>query len=295
MKIFTPSLALFFSISAADAAISLDGSSSSWISLGDNFDFSGDQGTGIPASDIVGNGVNPGFYTSFDDAGTPSLTDGFVAFRVRLNTAGNGGAFTGNVWFGIDADMSGSIDAFIGVGTQGQSTTLGIHDAGTGLNTSPNTTSIASLTPLYTFAAVPTPSASANFNYRAVTAADGGAQSVVDYGGDGNPDYYLSCIVSFNSLVNFITANTINPQTSQPVFNAQNPFNQNSLVRYVVTTSNQRNTLNQDIGGIGDTEDRSQTWVQLGGFSNTVTVPEVSSTLLALIGSVFGMVFHRRR
>src|SRR5678816_4288666 len=47
-------------------------------------DYSDDQQTGIPEADIVGDLLNPAFYTRFDDAGTPSLTDGNIGFRVRV-------------------------------------------------------------------------------------------------------------------------------------------------------------------------------------------------------------------
>ncbi|MEY3897944.1 MAG: hypothetical protein RLZZ214_3465, partial [Verrucomicrobiota bacterium] len=125
MKIAHPSIALLFSISAANAAISLSGPSvgAGWIQLGANYDFLDDQQTGDPASDIVGTASSPGFFTAFDNAGTPSLTDGSIGFRVRLDDHGgntNNPKFDRNLWIGIDADLNGSIDAFIGVATPAQ-------------------------------------------------------------------------------------------------------------------------------------------------------------------------------
>src|SRR5262245_53686359 len=52
-------------------------------------DYSDDQQTGIPEADIVGDLLNPALYTRFDDAGTPSLTDGNIGFRVRVGADKN--------------------------------------------------------------------------------------------------------------------------------------------------------------------------------------------------------------
>jgi hypothetical protein len=213
---------------------------------------------------------------------------------VRLDDRGgnnNNPKFDRNLWVGIDADLNGSIDAFIGVATPGSSTTLGIYDAGTGANTSPNTTTIATLTSTYTYAA-----SAANYNYRAVNSlTDGGTLNDLTPTSTGDTDYYVSCIVSFADVAAFLTAQL------PAVFNPTTPFTENTPLRYVLGTSTQSNSLNQDLGGINNkTANLALTWTELGGFTPTITgsgqlVPEVSSTLLALIGSVFGLVFHRRR
>ncbi len=297
MKFHLSLIALLFSPSAAHAAISLAGPSvgAGWIALGANYDFLEDQQTGSPASDIVGTAASPGFFTAFDNAGTPSLTDGSIAFRVRLDAAGgtnNDPKFDRNLWVGIDADLNGSVDAFIGVATQGQTTTLGIYDSGTGLNTSPNTTTIAPLTQTYTYAAGPT-----NYNYRAVsTPGDGGTLNDLTPGGT-DTDYYVSCLVSFADVATFLTAQL------PLIFNAGNQFTENTPLRYVLATSTNSNTLNQDLGGIDNkTANLAQTWTALGGFSPTITgsgqlvvVPELSSSLLAVVASALSFSFHRRR
>jgi hypothetical protein len=48
------------------------------------FDPTIDQQTGSAEGDIVGNAQHASVYTQFSDAGTPSLTDGHLAFRIRL-------------------------------------------------------------------------------------------------------------------------------------------------------------------------------------------------------------------
>ncbi len=300
MKLPYSPIALLFSISAAHAAISLSGPSvgAGWIMLGANYDFLDDQQTGDPASDIVGTAASPGFFTAFDNAGTPSLTDGSLAFRVRLDDHGgnnNDIKFDRNLWIGIDADLNGSVDAFIGVATPSQSVTLGIYDSGTGTNTSPNTTTIATLTPTYTYTAN-----AANYDYRAVNyLSDGGTLNDLTPGGT-DTDYYVSCIVSFADVAAFLTAQL------PAVFNATNPLTENTPLRYVLGTSTQSNSLNQDLGGIDNSKaakvDLSQTWTNLGGFSPTLSasgqlaaVPELSASLLAVIASALSFSFHRRR
>jgi hypothetical protein len=295
MKTSTTLLSLIAAISTANAAISLTGPSvgAGWISLGANYDFLDDQQTGDPASDIVGSAAHPGFFTAFDNNGTASLTDGTIGFRVRLDDAGgtkNSPKFDRNLWVGIDADLNGSLDAFIGVATPGSSTTLGIYDAGTGANTSPNTTTIATLTATYTYTAT-----AANYDYRAVNyLTDGGTLNDLTANTAGDTDYYVSCVLSFADVAAFLTAQL------PAKFNASSPFNENTPLRYILGTSTQSNSLNQDLGGINNkTANLGSTWTTLGGFTPTISasgqpVPEVSSAIFALISSMLGLTRRRR-
>lgn len=298
MKATTSSLALLLAVSTADAAISLSGPSvgAGWIAVAANYDFLDDQQTGDPASDIVGTAVSPGFFTAFDSnyALSPTQSGPALAFRTRLDDAGNGGNFTRNLWIGIDADLNGSVDAFIGVDTQSNKVSIGIYDSGSDLptdNTGPSNTTIEKI-PAYTAAGV----AGVNYNYRAVTTGDGGTRLDLTGATDGtDTDFYVSCVVSFTDLAAFLT-------TELPAaFNATTPFTVNTPIRYVLGTSTQGNSLNQDLGGIDNNNFvKTDTWQNLGGFSPIMTptgqlVPEVSATLLALIGSVFGFAFNRRR
>jgi hypothetical protein len=294
MKAVLPALLVLAFATSVHASISLTGPSTAgagWVSLGANYDFADDQQTGDPSSDIVGNAANPGFFTAFDDAGTPSLTDGFIAFRVRLDDRGgtsNNPKFDRTLWVGIDADLNGSVDSFIGVATPAQSTTIGIYDSGTGANTSPNTTTIAAAT--FTYATSAT-----NYNYRPVNfLTDGGTFNDLTPTSTGDPDYYVSFKVSFTDLATFVTSQL--PTT----FNASNPFTQNTPIRYVLGTSTQANSINQDLGGINNkTANLSLSWTALGGFSPTISaagaVPECSPTLLAFWGSLLVLGFKRRR
>ncbi|MDH5307820.1 MAG: hypothetical protein OEW02_11615, partial [Myxococcales bacterium] len=80
-------------------------------------DPTGDQGTGDREGDIVGDALHAALYTLFDDAGTPSLTDGTLAFRVRMGGDSNPPGFGNFLALGIDAgeDALNDIDLFLGV------------------------------------------------------------------------------------------------------------------------------------------------------------------------------------
>lgn len=269
------------------AAISLNGPNTGWKSLGANYDFLKDQQTGDPSSDIVGSAANPGFFTSFDNAGTSSLTDGFLGFRIRLDDHGgnsNSIEFDRNLWVGIDTDLSGSVDVFLGLNMQGNANEIAIFAPGTGANTSPNTTTISN-TAAFTYA----PTAS-NFNYRPVNhLTDGGTTSDSTPATSGDTDYHVSFLVPFANVVSFL--NGRNPAIS---------INENTQLRYVLATSTNPNSLNQDLGGVDGGVNSTSTWAALGGFSPTISskgqlVPECSASLLAVVGGVVGTGFRRRR
>src|SRR6266571_2187471 len=77
-----------------------------------NPDPSNDQQTGSEEGDIVGNVAHPSVYTIFANAGTPSLTDGTLAFRIRVGADANPPGFKGAAFIGIDANGNGSLDLF---------------------------------------------------------------------------------------------------------------------------------------------------------------------------------------
>ena len=275
-------LLFFFALlgPASHAAVNLAGPTTEWTSLGTNFDFLEDQQTGQADSDIVGDATDPGFYTTYDPA------DGFLAFRVRLDDRGgnkNNPSFDDNLWIGIDADLSGSIDAFIGVNTQGSNELIQIYAPGSGSNTSPNTTTIAN-NPFYSVGI-----SSSNYDYRPVDfTTDGGSTNDMTPGTSGDPDYYVSFQIEFAQVVAFLSGAGIDIDDASPL-------------RYVVATSTQANSLNQDLGGIDgndSTFDPNTPWEDLGGFTPLVTasgqiVPEPAPALLGAVALVF--LLRRRR
>jgi uncharacterized protein (TIGR03382 family) len=278
--------ALSFVSSNSFAVISVNSETDSggWSAVGGNYDYLADQQTGQAAGDIVGgtggtyNSYDAGFFTNWD-AGDSSNTDGVLGFRVRLDEAGQGNQFNRMLWVGMDANLDGSVDVFMGVNRQGSNNELGIYDAGTQANTSPSTTSVGSNATPYTIS-------SSNYNYRAVNfTTDGGTSNDITTGTSGDPDYYLTFLINFQDVVNFLNTQGIS-------------INDSSSLRYVLATSTQSNSFNQDLGNLPKNFDGNQTWEQLGGFSPTMNatgqvIPEPSAALLGGLGLL--ALFRRRR
>lgn len=255
-----------------------------WNPLGANYDFMADQQTGDPASDIVGTGSDFGFFTTFNDNGNASRTDGTLGFRIRLDDHGgnsNNISFSRNAWIGMDADFDGDLDAFLGLNMQGSAAILGIYAPGAGSNTSPNTTSIANN------ASITYPITSSNYNYRPVNyLTDGGTTNDLTTNKSGDTDYYVSFMVAFSDVVAFLKSRSISITDQSPV-------------RYVVATSTQSNSLNQDLGGVNGGINSNTTWTQNGGFTPVVdatgiAIPEPGPHLLAIAG-ILASSFIRRR
>jgi hypothetical protein len=244
-----------------------------WLTIGyanNHPDPSNDQQTGSGEGDIVGNIDHPSAYVAFGDDGTPSLTDGVLAFRIRLGADDNPAGFKGALFVGIDANGDGALDLFIGVDNSGSSDKIGIWSPGNGANTSPSTTSIVSA-PLvsYTITAL-------NYNWTAVNSTiDPTVGGATDINGDGKNDYFLTFTVPFADVVAQLNAKGIT-------------VDQNSTFSYVIATATQANSLNQDLNGVGAGYDPNAPWVTLGVLTDPITaggvpVPEPSAALVAAI------------
>jgi hypothetical protein len=106
----------------SQAAITIANSSLDWVPYTGNYDYSGDQQTGQASAEIVGSGTDYGFYVLFDNNGSSLSTDGELAFRIRFDAPGDKSDpanFENVVWIGIDADLSGTIDVFLGLSDSG--------------------------------------------------------------------------------------------------------------------------------------------------------------------------------
>ena len=292
MKTYHPILALWlFQLGAAQAVVYVDGSSKDWTPMAGIFDYVGDQGTGQESADIVGDdGSHPGFLVCFNDNGDVSSIDGTIGFRVRLDKAGgnNTPEYTRVLWIGIDADADNDhdLDLFLGVNMQGNAANdaIEIRDPGTDLNISPSTTSIGDVVTLNS-----TPLSYAlttsNYSYRPVNSLnDGGTLDDMTAGTLDDPDYYLSFMVPFGDIVNYLGS------LPDPII-----IDDTSPLRFVVATSTQVNRLNQDLGGIDGGVNSSETWENLGGMTQPYSpVPEPSGGLL-LLGSLAAGCLRRRR
>lgn len=242
-----------------------------------NPDPSNDQQTGASEGDIVGNAAHPSAYTMFGDAGTSSLTDGTLGFRVRLGADTNPAGFKTALFVGLDANNDGKLDLFLGVNNSGSADTVGIWNPGTGANVSPSTTSMVA-TPLVSYA----PTAS-NYYWSVVTTTnDPSLGTAKDLDGGGQDDFFLGFAIPFSDIVAQLAAVGIT-------------FDQNSTLTYVIATATQANSLNQDLNGVAGSVNSSLTWSQLGVLSNPMTasglaaVPEINpalwvGALLAAVG-----------
>lgn len=272
----------------AQAVITVSDFSTAWTPISGNYDYLTDQQTGQTEGDLVGLGTNYGFFIGFNEIDGSSSTDGQLLFRVRLDKAGgnNTPSFDRVVWIGIDADINGSLDAFIGLNRQGNSSEVGVYVPGSGANTSPNTTSIDDTA----VSNIITATSSTNYNYRAVDFLnDGGTTN--DIKEEGTPDYYVSFMIPFADLVNFLA------RTELPV-NERIAITDQSPLRYVMATSTQTNSLNQDLGGINggfSNLDKVKTWDELGGFSPTASLVPEPGTFVLILGSVAPLLLRRRR
>jgi hypothetical protein len=257
---FVPIVCVLLWCNPAVASMTVDVTSptTSWtpVTYGSNHpDPSNDQQTGSSESDIVGDASHPSAYTTFGDAGTGSLTDGTLGFRVRLGADQSPAGFKGALFVGIDANADGALDLFIGVNNAGAADTIGIWKPGIGANISPSTTSIVSA-PLvsYTITAL-------NYNWSAVNSTiDPTVGAATDINGDGKNDYFLTFSVPLADVIAQLNAAGITG------------INQNSTFSYVIATATQANSLNQDLNGVGGSYDGNATWSTLGVISDPLTV-----------------------
>ncbi|MBK1855597.1 hypothetical protein JO972_11550 [Verrucomicrobiaceae bacterium 5K15] len=251
-------------------------------------DPSEDQQTGIRDADIVGDANNPSFYTAFDDADTPLvLTDGTLGFRLRVAGDKNPSGFESAFWVGIDANLDGAIDLFAAA-IEGSE--VGLYPAGSGANISPSTTSIDSSNPYYEVSAT-----SANYDFQSVNTTidptltndnlDGGSG-----GGGDHTDYFVSFSLPLIELATAVDSLNLPGIGS---------FDETNALQYVTATSNNANSLNQDLNGINGGQSSSTSWEDLGGFSeilsaNGLPVPEPSSWVFSSLAGLI-MLRHRRR
>ena len=276
------------SLAAEASLVDVTSPTSGWTGIRyggvNGFDPTVDQQTGSAEGDIVGNATHASVYTFFGDNNTPSLTDGDLAFRLRLGADTSPAGFKTAAFIGIITDRtSGKIDLFLGVNNSGQSDQVGIYNPGTGLNISPSTTTIVSP------ALVSYTITSSNYNWSAVTPTMDPAATNFDIDAGGQTDFFLTFAVPFSDIVAQLAAKGITG------------IDQNSNFSYVIATSTQGNSLNQDLNGVGKNYNTASTWGQLGALSDPTqpiaVVPEVESIfgIAGLLAAIASHHYFRRR
>ena len=274
------SLAIFLPASAEAQLIS--GSTNQWkpILYGGNgvTDPSLDQQTGQRESDLVGTSTIPSAYTAFDPATAGSLTDGTLYFRLRVAEDSQAAGYSGYVWVGIDANSDGKLDLFAGVDRQGSNRQLVLRNPGTNTNTSPSTTSIVATN----LSPSPYTQTASNYNWAAVGAANYTGTNF-DVDGGAKADYFMSFGLPFQAIVN--TLNTTGSGRPSAI-----SINQNTNLRFVIATSQQGNSINQDYNGGNFSTSSSTTFATLGAFSDTrslssVAIPEPETLWFVIMGA----------
>ena len=245
-------------------------------------DPSGDQQTGSTEGDIVGDTSHPSLYMRYNDGGFGSSTDGWIGFRFRVGGDPNPAGFKAVALVGLDADLDGRLDLFMGVNNSGSANEIGIWDPGTGLNLSPSTTTVA------TPAENTYVQTGANYGWTPVSALSDPPALSYDLNADGSTDRFLTFVIRFSD----VTAAMMNRGIS---------FDVNSIMRLVAFTSNQINSLNQDLNGVMGGVNSNLTWDQLGGMSQPYTptsiipVPEPSTLTIACLAGGLLLLFPRRQ
>ena len=125
-------------------------SPSKWVNVtpsSNSFDFLKDQqtGSGSVSQDLVGDATHGVFYIQYDANGTITTTDDELGFRFRVSNADgvHKDTFQYYVFIGLDYDLNGSIDAFIGMYNPDNngSKSISVYSSDPGkLNISPSTT-----------------------------------------------------------------------------------------------------------------------------------------------------------
>ncbi len=246
-------------------------------------DYLADSRTGIKEAELVGTAVGASpvqtaFYYDYD--GTS------IGFRVRLDADSNPPGYTGAIWIGIMLDGNDSVDLFAGMINKGRVSQIGFYNPGTGANVSPSTTSIVDGTPLY----AENMSAS-NYLWTPVTVGPTGNDPVTggsaDLGGDGETDYFATWILPFSQLQAAAATRGFMGVTSSTPLN------------FVVGTSEQSNSMNQDLNGTSGNTTSTSTFASLGALSPTASagggvVPEPGTFSLILLFGLAGLLDRRR-
>lgn len=288
---FAGVLAIFtaVSLSGVFGAIPLNSPTTDWYAItypgAARTDYINDEQTGINESDLVGSapGVTPvqtAFYFDFDGIQ--------IGYRVRLDGDSNPPGYTGAIWVGMMLDGNDSVDLFAGVIRKGPTNQIGFYKPGTGANVSPSTTTIVDDSPLYS----ETISAS-NYLWTPVTVGPSGNDPVTggtaDISGDGNTDYFATWVLSFSALQTAAASQGFTVTSSTPI-------------RFVVGTSEQGNSMNQDLNGTSGNTTSTSTFASLGAVSPTVTagggvVPEPATLGMVAIALpiIFGASRRRRQ
>ena len=218
----------------------------------------------------------------YNDGGTPGPTNGFLAFRLRVGADVSPAGFKGGAFVGLDANLDGALDIFIGVNNQGSGDHIGLWAPGSGANTSPNTTTMVSPSATsYTETAT-------TYSFTPVTGVINPGATNFDLDGGGKTDQFLSFVVPMSDVAAMLALRGITN------------FTKATPMRIVAATATQDNSLNEDLNGIIGGINSLSTWAELGAESQTYSpsstapVPEPSPFAFCILGG-FALFFLTRK
>jgi hypothetical protein len=207
-------------------------------------------------------------------------------FRIRLGRDQNPVGFKTGLFVGINIpSVDNALKLFLAVDNAGSGDGIKIFAAGAGANISPSTTSMSVPVSQKIYAET-----AANYDWHIVDPTyDPNPGLNLDTNADGSTDYFLSFSLPFADVVSEmlrLSSLTITDQT---------------VIRFVVATATQHNSLNQDLGGINGGVNSASTWESLGGFTTSAalsptiaSVPEPATILLTGLG-ISLLAWKRRR
>lgn len=244
-----------------------------WVNVtpaSNSFDYLTDQqtGSGSVSQDLVGGNADFGsgakdygvFYIQYDDQTTVSTSDDELGFRFRVNNADgvHKDTFQFYAFLGLDYDLNGSIDLFMGIYNPDNngSKSISIYSSDPGkLNISPSTTGFGDK--LYEVAPVH------GDTWDLMQTDDGSMFS-------GDVDYFVSFKINVAEVDKALKL--IDPTWA---------LTTTTPLRILIGTASQANSYNQDMGGINGIDTKSDTtWASMGvympPFTPTGTPVEVN-------------------
>lgn len=269
-------------VQAAVTPIDLTGPVGNWdiVMKGTAFDPGNDQqASSNPGVDIVGTDLDATMLTIYDDKGTLADTsDDELAFRVRVGGANSQGAFGGNLWIGMDVDLDGDLDAFIGMDGDGKTGAsfdgnVNVYEAGNDLNTSPSTSSAINPVLIGTLLDNGT-----NFSVDTVDAITDPNASTTDINIDGMADRFISFKVSWDALKAALNAKPLTDPGGALIgsINGGAGVTKDTAIAYTLSTSTNSNNVNADVGGYDNkNDDMSVSFEDKGAFSPPLSASNI--------------------
>ncbi len=270
------------------------------------YDPNADQQTGQADSDFAGSSTLPSFFVQ---TGTINGVE-VIAMRVIFNVYDTNIAtakYTGNpvnVRVGIDANMDGKLDLYMGPNFQSGAAGVAFQLPGTGANTSPSTTSTSTVfypdSTAGTLGGGTSPAFSAsNFSYVSLSTANAATYypgwTTQLYGTTADPDGMMSWAIPLAD-VNKALAEAAIADTGNPTL-AGTSISASSFLLWVAFTATQNNSVNQDAYGITKNDTQTTRWDAFTSYmdANGRPVPEPATYGMCLGGALGAFLLFRRR